>query len=133
MAKTGESTGTTSGSAASPFRLPTYGGRHDQHRRERQRASRCRADRIVSGELADNVVSLQTHRETEQWVEQLRAGHPRRDQTVAKLHELLLRVAFHELSRRSEQMRSISGPEFDDLAHQAADDALVKVLAKLHE
>jgi RNA polymerase sigma-70 factor, ECF subfamily len=73
------------------------------------------------------------HRETEQWVAQLRSGHPRRDQTVAKLHEVLLRVAFHELSRRRGQLRSISGPELDDLAHQAADDALMKILAKLHE
>lgn len=28
---------------------------------------------------------------------------------------------------------SITGPEFDDLAQQAADDAVVNVLAKLHE
>jgi RNA polymerase sigma-70 factor, ECF subfamily len=52
---------------------------------------------------------------------------------VVKLHELLLRVAFHELSRRRGQMRSIGGPEFDDLAHQAANDALMKVLGKLDE
>jgi RNA polymerase sigma-70 factor (ECF subfamily) len=91
----------------------------------------------VSAELAlsngDKVIHLHKHRETEHWVERLRPGHPCRDQTVATLHELLLRVAFHELSRRPEQLKSISGPEFDDLAHQAADDALVKILAKLHE
>lgn len=50
---------------------------------------------------------------------------------MAKLHELLLRVALHELSRRRGLLGSISGPEFEDLAHQAADDALVNVLAKL--
>jgi RNA polymerase sigma-70 factor, ECF subfamily len=71
--------------------------------------------------------------ESEQWVEQLRAGNPHREQTVANLHEVLVRVAFHELSRRRGQLRSISGPEFDDVAHQAADDALMKVLAKLDE
>jgi len=65
------------------------------------------------------------------WVEQLRLGHPRRRETVATLHELLLRVAFYELSRRRPQLGSIRGPEFDDLAHQAADDALVNVLARL--
>jgi RNA polymerase sigma-70 factor, ECF subfamily len=67
------------------------------------------------------------------WVEQLQPGHPRREQNVAKLHELLLRVARHELSRRRGQLGSIRGPEFDDLAHQAADDALVNVLDKLDE
>jgi RNA polymerase sigma-70 factor (ECF subfamily) len=50
---------------------------------------------------------------------------------VAELHALLLRAALHELSRR--QPRSISGPEFDDLAQQAADDALMKILARLDD
>ncbi len=67
------------------------------------------------------------------WVEQLQPGHPRREQTVARLHDVLLRVARHELSRRRGQIGSIRGPEFDDLAQQAADDALVNVLGKLHE
>jgi RNA polymerase sigma-70 factor (ECF subfamily) len=69
----------------------------------------------------------------DRWVEQLRSGHPRREQTVARLHELLLRVARHELSRRQGRLGSIEGPELDDLAHQAADDALVNVLGKLNE
>jgi RNA polymerase sigma-70 factor, ECF subfamily len=79
------------------------------------------------------VIRMGRHRESEQWVEQLRPGHPRREQTVTKLHEVLFRVASYELSRRRGQLRSISGPEFDDLAQQAADDALMNVLAKLDE
>jgi RNA polymerase sigma-70 factor, ECF subfamily len=67
------------------------------------------------------------------WLEQLRAGHPRHDETVLRLHELLLRIAVHELSRRRGQLRAVSGPEFDDLAHQAADDALVNVLNRLDD
>jgi RNA polymerase sigma-70 factor, ECF subfamily len=67
------------------------------------------------------------------WVEQLRVGHPRREQTVARLHDLLRRIALRELSRRRHQLLWITGPEFDDLAHQAADDALVNVLARLDE
>jgi RNA polymerase sigma-70 factor, ECF subfamily len=65
------------------------------------------------------------------WIEQLRAGHPRREETLQALHGLLLSNARHELSRRRAQLGSISGPEFDDLAQQAADDALVKILDKL--
>ena len=34
------------------------------------------------------------------WTEQLRPGHPKRDATVAELHAVLLRIAYHELSRR---------------------------------
>jgi RNA polymerase sigma-70 factor, ECF subfamily len=68
-----------------------------------------------------------------QWVEQLRVGHPRHHQTVARLHDVIHRVAIYELSRRRHQLRSIRGPEFDDLAQQAADDALVNVLDRLDE
>ena len=71
--------------------------------------------------------------ESKQWVERLRAGHPRHDEALARLHDVLLRVAHHELSRRRTLLGSITGPEFDDLAHQAADDALMNVLAKLGE
>jgi RNA polymerase sigma-70 factor (ECF subfamily) len=46
---------------------------------------------------------------------------------------VLQRVALYELSRRRRQLRSISGPEFDDLAQQAADDAPVSVLDKLDD
>jgi RNA polymerase sigma-70 factor, ECF subfamily len=67
------------------------------------------------------------------WVERLRVGHPRHHQSVASLHDVLKRVAVHELSRRRDQLRSIRGPEFDDLAQQAADDALVNILDRLDE
>jgi RNA polymerase sigma-70 factor (ECF subfamily) len=69
----------------------------------------------------------------EVWVEQLQPGHPRREQTVANLHAVLIRVARHELSRRRSQLGSIRGPEFDDLAQQAAGDALVNILDRLDE
>jgi RNA polymerase sigma-70 factor (ECF subfamily) len=46
---------------------------------------------------------------------------------------VLVRVAFHELSRRRGQLGSIAGPEFDDLAQQAADDALMNILRKLDQ
>jgi RNA polymerase sigma-70 factor (ECF subfamily) len=49
----------------------------------------------------------------------------------ARLDELLRRAAFHELSRRRALLGSIGGPELDDLAQQAADDALMNILAKL--
>jgi RNA polymerase sigma-70 factor, ECF subfamily len=96
-----------------------------------------RSDQAVSDETTspshDGVVRMRPDRESEQWVEQLRPGHPRRDETVATLHEVLLRVAFYELSRRRGLLGSIRGPEFDDLAQQAANDALMNVLARLDQ
>jgi RNA polymerase sigma-70 factor, ECF subfamily len=72
-------------------------------------------------------------RDSALWVKRLRRGHPRHDETVAKLHDLLVRIAHHELSRRRRLLESVGGPELDDLAQQAADDALINLLDKLDE
>ena len=66
------------------------------------------------------------------WVLGLGSSGPSHDETVARLHELLLRVARAEVRRRSGQW-SVGGPELDDLAHQAATDALVAVMAKVSQ
>jgi RNA polymerase sigma-70 factor (ECF subfamily) len=54
-----------------------------------------------------------------------------REQALARLHEMLLRVARAELRRRSRPV-GVDGREQDDLAHQAADDALLAIISKLH-
>src|SRR5690349_15094811 len=56
--------------------------------------------------------------ESAAWVRALSAGGAGRDDAAARLHAALLRVARAELARRGGQLR-ISGPELDDLAHQA--------------
>jgi RNA polymerase sigma-70 factor, ECF subfamily len=89
------------------------------------------SSRSVGGPRPSRQAALDA--DSRQWVEQLRVGHPRRHETVARLHDVLLRVAVHELSRRRHQLRSIHGPEFDDLAQQAADDALVNILDRVDE
>ena len=71
--------------------------------------------------------------DSRRWVEQLHPAHPRHAEAVARLRDLLVRVSIHELSRRRARLGSIAGPEFDDLAHQAADDALLSILGKLDE
>ena len=52
------------------------------------------------------------------------------DAALAALHARLLRIAKNELHRRAGR-HSITGQELDDLAHQAADDALLAIMAKL--
>jgi RNA polymerase sigma-70 factor (ECF subfamily) len=64
------------------------------------------------------------------WVDGLRSTGVRHHECVAQLHALLLRVARHEVSRRSGSL-ALSGPELDDVAQQAADDALMAIKAKL--
>jgi RNA polymerase sigma-70 factor, ECF subfamily len=67
------------------------------------------------------------------WVEQLRLEHPRREQAAAKLHDVLRRAALHELGRRRGQLPALAGPEFEDVALQCADDAMVNILARLED
>jgi RNA polymerase sigma-70 factor, ECF subfamily len=62
----------------------------------------------------------------------LRATGVQRDNTVAELRDLLLRVARFECQRRRGMLR-VSGPELEDIAQQAANDALVSIIAKLDE
>lgn len=50
---------------------------------------------------------------------------------MARLHELMLKGARFELSRRRAALSHVRGEELDDLAMQAANDATVAVLAKL--
>jgi len=65
-----------------------------------------------------------------EWVRVLQSEGATRDDAIARLHALLLRVSRHELNRRAGQ-HQVKGPELDDLAHQCADDAVVSVLGKL--
>lgn len=69
--------------------------------------------------------------ESRRWVACLNERGVRHDQAVEKLHGTLLRVARHELGRRRGTLGMINGPEFDDLVHQAAHDALMNILAKV--
>lgn len=65
------------------------------------------------------------------WLSALRGPAAVRDEALAALHDLLLRGAHHELARRREALMHVSRGELDDLACQAADDALVAIVAKL--
>jgi RNA polymerase sigma-70 factor (ECF subfamily) len=64
------------------------------------------------------------------WVRSLTGPAERREAALVRLHEMLLRIAHSELRRRSGQLR-ITGPELDDLAYQAAADALLAITAKV--
>jgi RNA polymerase sigma-70 factor (ECF subfamily) len=67
------------------------------------------------------------------WVERLRADGPEGRAAVAELHELLLKAARFEINRRSAEVRHLRGGDQEDLAQQAADDALMAVLRKLDD
>jgi RNA polymerase sigma-70 factor, ECF subfamily len=71
--------------------------------------------------------------ETEWWLDALRAEGPEREHAVARLHELMLKAARFEVGRRRAALSHVRGEQLDDIAMQAANDALMAVLAKLDE
>lgn len=70
--------------------------------------------------------------ETDEWRRTLTAGGAVQRTAETRLYELLLRVARGEVRRRSGSL-PFAGPELDDIAHQAAADAVIGVLRRLHE
>ncbi len=64
------------------------------------------------------------------WISALTSTGPACEAGLTRLHELLVRVAAGELHRR-EVSSGITGAELDDLAHQAAADAMLAIIAKL--
>src|SRR4051794_3774894 len=70
--------------------------------------------------------------ESAAWGPNLGAAQVDRDDSVRRLHALLLPAARAELNRRA-PMVGLTGPEVDDVAHQAADDAVVAILRRLPE
>jgi RNA polymerase sigma-70 factor, ECF subfamily len=64
-------------------------------------------------------------------LDRLRNGGPEREDALPELHELLLRAARFEVRRRRASLPHLRGDELDDIALEAADDAMVAVLRKL--
>ena len=53
------------------------------------------------------------------------------DEALARLHQLLVRASRHQVWRLRDQLHDADADEIDDLAQQAADDAMVAVLRRL--
>jgi RNA polymerase sigma-70 factor (ECF subfamily) len=64
------------------------------------------------------------------WLRRLGADGGERQAAERELHARLVRIALAEVRRRSAST-PVTGPELDDVAHQAAGDAMIAILAKL--
>jgi RNA polymerase sigma-70 factor (ECF subfamily) len=71
--------------------------------------------------------------ESQAWIDALRASGAEREQALARLHALLLRAARFEVGRRRATLPHLRGNELDEIALEAADDALMSVLARLDD
>jgi RNA polymerase sigma-70 factor, ECF subfamily len=68
--------------------------------------------------------------ESADWVGRLGAADMRRPAAERELYARLVRIALAEVRRRSAST-PVTGQELDDVAHQAAGDAMLAILAKL--
>jgi RNA polymerase sigma-70 factor (ECF subfamily) len=71
--------------------------------------------------------------ESQAWLDDLRSEGAARDDAIARLHALLLRAARFEVGRRRVTLPHLRGDELDDIAMEAADDALMSVLRRLDD
>jgi RNA polymerase sigma-70 factor (ECF subfamily) len=70
--------------------------------------------------------------ESARWLRELRSGGATEQSALERLHRLLLAAAHRELAFRGATV-PFTGVERDDLAYQAAADALVAILSKLDD
>jgi RNA polymerase sigma-70 factor (ECF subfamily) len=71
--------------------------------------------------------------ESREWLRSLRATDAVREAAIGRLHALLLRAARFEVARRRPTLPHLRGNELDEIALEAADDALMSVLARLDD
>jgi RNA polymerase sigma-70 factor (ECF subfamily) len=67
----------------------------------------------------------------EDWIAELTATGPVRDDALRRLHALLLRAARFQVSRMSAMRAAVGAAQVDDVINLAADEAMVAVLSKL--
>jgi RNA polymerase sigma factor (sigma-70 family) len=70
--------------------------------------------------------------ESASWVRELSPGSPAFEAACRRLYAMLFKIARRETVRRSPILR-LTGPEVEDLAHQAAADALMRITGKIGE
>ena len=75
--------------------------------------------------------ALAVDRESAEWIRDLGSSGEAREDAIERLHALLLRVARAEASRRRATFPPRMGDDIDELCVEAANDALIAVLAKL--
>jgi len=69
--------------------------------------------------------------EPENWVEALSTPGPRQDHAMDRLHQMMLRASRHQVRRMRSTLAGVGDERLDEIANQAADEAMMAVLAKL--
>jgi RNA polymerase sigma-70 factor, ECF subfamily len=82
---------------------------------------------------SESTVSRPFDEGSREWLRSLRATGAEREAALSRLHGLLLRAARFEVARRRPTLPHLRGNELDEIALEAADDALMSVLARLDD
>ena len=69
--------------------------------------------------------------EPEDWVEALSVPGPRQDRAMSSLHQMMLRACRHQVRRMRSTLAGVGNEHLEEIANQAADEAMMSVLAKL--
>jgi RNA polymerase sigma-70 factor, ECF subfamily len=92
---------------------------------------------VTHGTMSTPVESVAAARladpDSRRWLERLGADGPDRETAIGELHELLLKAAGFEVSRRCARIPHLRGGDEQDIAQQSANDALVAILGKLDD
>jgi RNA polymerase sigma-70 factor, ECF subfamily len=96
-------------------------------------AARVASVEMPQAQRGGNAVVTPLDPESRRWLNELRGEGATHDDAVARLHALLLRAARFEVARRRPAHPHLRGNELDDIALEAADDALVSVLKRLDD
>src|SRR5262249_18052578 len=83
-----------------------------------------------SGVGQTRAAAVRLDAESAEWLRALAGSGSRQEAALAPWHEMLRRIARGEVRRRSPRLQ-LAGPELDDLAYQAAADALIAITGKL--
>jgi len=67
----------------------------------------------------------------ENWVEALSTPGPRQDHAMDRLHQMMLRASRHQVWRMRSTLAGVGDERLEEIANQAADEAMMAVLAKL--
>ncbi|MGH3072354.1 MAG: RNA polymerase sigma factor, partial [Gaiellaceae bacterium] len=78
-------------------------------------------------------IAASLDQESREWLRDLHAEGSEKDAAVVRLHALLVRAARFEVARRRPSLPHLRGDELDDIANEAADDALMSVLRRLDD
>src|SRR5579863_2699383 len=84
----------------------------------------------LSGVEGARIPARDLDEESSAWLRRLGAAGAQRRAAEGELHARLVRIALAEVRRRAAGT-PVAGRELEDVAHQAADDAMLAILAKL--